>query len=157
MCPEGNRPVQSKHQLLTTWPQPELVRDIVKFIGLVQFYSQFIHHFELCVTPLHELVTNNDYLDPVGPIWTDATQFAMDDLRNSILADPCLMRFNPNRLVVLRTNFSARGFGYVICQPGTDAASKQAMAAFQAGHDFTFMTNESSAVLRPVAFGGQRC
>jgi hypothetical protein len=31
------------------------------------------------------------------------------------------------------------------------------MAAFQAGHDFTFMTKESSAVLGPVAFGSQRC
>ena len=157
VCPDGNRPAQSKHQLLTTWPQPEQVRDIAKFIGFVQFYSRFIHHFELRVTPLRELVTNNDYSDPVGPIWNDAAQVAMDDLRNSILADPCLMRFNPNRLVVLRTDFSAKGFGYVICQPGTDAASEQAMAAFLAGHDFTFMTKESSAVLRPVAFGGRRC
>jgi hypothetical protein len=39
VCPEGNCPGQSKHQLLTTWPQPELVRDIAKFIGFVQFYS----------------------------------------------------------------------------------------------------------------------
>jgi len=31
------------------------------------------------------------------------------------------------------------------------------MAAFQAGHDFTFMTKDSSAVLRPVAFGGRHC
>ena len=81
----------------------------------------------------------------------------MDDLRNSIISDPCLMRFNPNCLVVLRTDFSAKGFGYVICQPGTNAASEQAMAAFQAGHDFTFMTKESSTVLRLVAFGSRRC
>ncbi len=91
VCPDGNRPAQSKHQLLTTWPQPEQVRDIAKFMGFVQFYSRFIHHFELRVTPLRELVTNNDYSDPVGPIWNDAAQVAMDDLRNSILADPCLM------------------------------------------------------------------
>ncbi len=57
---------------------------------------------------------------------------------------------------MLRTDFSAKGFGYVICQPGTDAASEQAMAAFLAGHNYTFMTKESSAVLRPVACGGRR-
>ncbi len=68
-----------------------------------------------------------------------------------------LMRFNHNCLVVLRTNFLARGFGYVVCQPGTNAAFKQAMAAFQVGHDFMFMTTDSSAVLHPVAFGGRRC
>jgi hypothetical protein len=67
------------------------------------------------------------------------------------------MRFNHKRFVVIRTNFSSKGFGYVVCQPGTDVASKQAMAAYRAGKDFAFMTKESSAVLRPVAFGGQRC
>ncbi len=157
VCSNGNRPRQSKHQLLTTWPHPKLVRDIAKFIGFVQFYSKFIHHFELCVTPLRELVTKSDYVDPVAPIWTDAAQHAMDDLKESILADPCLMRFDHDRLVVLRTNFSTAGFGYVVCQPGTNEAFEKAMAAFQARHDFTFMSKDSSAVLRPVAFGSRCC
>jgi len=157
VCTDGNRPSQSKHQLLKTWPQPELVSDIAEFIGFAQFYSRFIHHFELRVTPLRELVTTNDYSDPVGPIWTEAATLAMEDLKDSILADPFLTRFNLNHLVVLRTDFSAKGFGYVICQPDTDAASEQAVAAFQAGHDFTFMTKDSSEVLHPVAFGGRCC
>jgi hypothetical protein len=157
VCPNGNRPAQSKHQLHTTWPHPELVRDIAKFIRFVQFYSKFIHHFELQVTPLCELVIKSDYVNPVAPIWTDAAQRAMDDLKESILADPCLMQFDHNPLFVLRTDFSSAGFGYAVCQPGTNEASERAMAAFQAGHDFTFMSKESSAVLRPVAFGSRRC
>jgi hypothetical protein len=100
VCPNGNRPAQSKHQLLTTWPHPKLVRDIAKFIRFVQFYSKFIHHFKLRVTPLRELVINSNYVNPVAPIWTDAAQRAMDDLKESILANPCLMRFDHNRLVV---------------------------------------------------------
>jgi hypothetical protein len=56
----------------------------------------------------------------------------------------------------LRTDFSSQGFGYVVCQPGTDAASEAAMAAYHSGSDFSFMTKEYSAVLRPVAFGGRR-
>jgi hypothetical protein len=67
------------------------------------------------------------------------------------------MHFNHKRLVVLRTNFLSKGFGYVVCQPGTDTASKQAMAAYQAGQDFAFMTTDTSAVLQPVAFGSRRC
>jgi hypothetical protein len=124
LCPDGNRPAQSKHQLLTTWPHPKLIGDIAKFIGFVQFYSKFIHHFELCVTPLR-LVTNSEYVDPVAPIWMVAAQCAMNDLKEFILADPCLMQFNHNCLVVLRTNFSIAGFGYVICQPGTNEESEK--------------------------------
>jgi hypothetical protein len=149
------RPAQSKHQLLSTWPKPDLVKDIAKFIGFVQFYSKYINHFELRVTPLRELTINNEYTDLVAPIWSNATQHALNDLKEAILA-LCLRHFNHMRLVVLRTNFLSKGLGYVVCQPGTDTASEQAMAAYQAGRDFAFMTMDSSTVLRPVAFGSRR-
>ena len=35
----GNRPAQSKHQLLQTWPHPEIVPDVASFIGFCIFYS----------------------------------------------------------------------------------------------------------------------
>ncbi len=123
----------------------------------MQFYSMYIHHFEPRITPLRKLTINHEYTSPVAPIWTDADQHALNDLKGAILSTPCLMHFNHKRLVVIRTNFSSKGFGYVVCQPGTDVASKQAMAAYRAGKDFAFMMKESSAVLRPVAFGGRRC
>jgi hypothetical protein len=55
VCDDGNRPAKSKHTLLQTWPLPELVRDVAKFIGFAQFYSRFIHHFKICIAPLREL------------------------------------------------------------------------------------------------------
>jgi hypothetical protein len=39
VCDDGNRPAQSKHSLIKTWPAPEFVRDIAKLIGFAQFYS----------------------------------------------------------------------------------------------------------------------
>jgi hypothetical protein len=42
VCVDGNRPAQSKHQLLSTWPKPELVKDIAKFIGFVKLCSKYI-------------------------------------------------------------------------------------------------------------------
>ena len=133
VCPEGNRPAQSKHQLLESWPQPEIVRDVAKFIGFAQFYSKYIHHFELRVAPLRALSTNHEYTNKVSPIWTDACRRSFDDIRNAILSDPCLARFNHRRLVVLRTDFSSQGFVYVVCQPGTDEASEAAMIAYRSG------------------------
>jgi hypothetical protein len=41
MRENGNRPAQSKHSLLKTWPAPEFVQDVAKLIGFAQFYSQF--------------------------------------------------------------------------------------------------------------------
>jgi hypothetical protein len=157
VSPDGNWPAQSKHRLLESWPKPKIVRDIAKFIGFAQFYSIYIHHFELRIAPLREITIKSEYTDPVAPLWSDAAQRSMDDIKEAILLDPCLMRFNHNRLVVLRTDFSSLGFGYVVCQPGTDESSEAAMVAYRSGSNFAFMTKEAKGVLRPVAFGGRRC
>ncbi len=37
VCTNGNRPEKFKHQLLETWPAPELVRDWQGFLGLCNF------------------------------------------------------------------------------------------------------------------------
>jgi hypothetical protein len=39
VCPDGNWPAMSKHQLLIHWPTPVVVRNIAKFVGFLQFYS----------------------------------------------------------------------------------------------------------------------
>jgi hypothetical protein len=157
VSPNGNRPAQSNYQLLESWPKPEIVRDIAKFIRFAQFYSVYIHHFELCIAPLRKITIKLEYTDPVASLWLDAAQRSMDDVKDAILLDPCLMQFNHNWLIVLQTNFSSLGFGYVVCQPGTDESSEAAMVAYCSGSDFAFMTKEAKGVLRPVAFGGCHC
>jgi hypothetical protein len=67
------------------------------------------------------------------------------------------MRFNHQRLIVLWTDFSSRGMGYVVCQPVNDDTSNAAMNAYQSGNNFSFLTTSSTAVLHPVTFGAQRC
>jgi hypothetical protein len=156
VSPDRNFPASSKHSLLKTWPAPELVRDVAKFIGFAQFYSCFIHHFELCISPLRKLCTN-EYTDPVAPLWTDAAQQAFNDMRHAIISDPCLQRFDYRKPVILWTDFSARGFGYMLLQPGNDDASSQASQDYQDGKGFTFMTKGSKAVLHPICFGAPKC
>jgi hypothetical protein len=101
VSPDGNRPDQTKHQLLESWPKPEIVRDVAKFIGFTQFYSLYIHHFELCIVPLREITIKSEYTDPVAPLWSHTAQRSLDDIKEAILSDPCLMRFNLHQLIVL--------------------------------------------------------
>ncbi len=91
VCPDGNRPAQSKHQLLQSWPSPEIVHDVAQFIGFAQFYSKYIHHFELRILPLCKLTVKREYTDPVAAIWMVACQRAFADIREAILLDPCLL------------------------------------------------------------------
>jgi hypothetical protein len=131
------------------------VRDVVKFIGFAQFYSRFIHHFEIRIVPLREL-TKLEYTEPVAPHWTPAAQAALEDMKEAILSDPCLLRFDYRKLIVLRTDFSKDGFGFVLCQPASDDATLNAVQEYRDGKGFSNMTKSSSAVLHPVCFGARR-
>ena len=145
----------SKHQLIKTWPAPELVCNVAKFVGFIRFYAHFIPHFEVRIAPLRVIILN-EYTDSVNPYWSNAAKAAFDEMRQAILYDPCLRCFDHRNLRVLRTDFSADGFGYVACQPANDDISLAAMTTQMKGGHFDFMTKESQAMLHPVAFGCRR-
>jgi hypothetical protein len=58
--------------------------------------------------------------------------------------------------MVLRTDFSAQGFGYVVCQPADDDISMAMAAQFMSGNGFDFMGKDDRGILHPVAFGSRR-
>jgi hypothetical protein len=89
-------------------------------------------------------------------MWTPDVQSTFDSLRNSILEDPCLCCFDPAKLTVLCTEFSSKGFGYVVCQPDDDNFSLELILQFMSGNGFHFLTMTDGGVLHPVAFGSQR-
>jgi hypothetical protein len=153
---ENVPPCQSINSL-NTGPNQRLSVTLQKIIGLAQFYSKFIPQFELRIAPLRDLTTKLEYTVPVSPHWTTAAQDSFNDIKQAILSDPCLKRFDHQHLIVLQSEFSSRGFGYVICQPANDVALTEAMNAYQSGSDFNFMTKISAAVLYPVAFGARHC
>ena len=103
--------------LLKTWPAPEFVCDVAKFIGFAQFYSRFIPNFEIRAAPLR-IVTKQEYTDTIAQHWLHDTEGAWEDLKEAILLDPCIQRFDYRKLVVLCTDFSSLGFGYVLLKPG---------------------------------------
>ncbi len=119
MCSDGNCPVKSKHQLLETWPAPERVRNVAKFLGFVQFYSQFVPNFEIRVAALCGVI-KQEYTDAIGPHWPPEAQAAWEDLKGAILSDLCIWRFDHCKLIMLHTDFSSLGFGFVLLQPGNN-------------------------------------
>jgi hypothetical protein len=97
-----------------------------------------------------------EYTLPVGSSWTPAASAIFDEMRQAILSNLCLRCYDHRKLLVLRTNFSANGFGYVTCQPADNKVSLAAMRHCMRGKGFKFMTKTSAAILHPVAFGCRR-
>ncbi len=123
---------------------------MAKFLGFVQFYSLFIPNFEIRVEAMRT-VTKQEYTKDVGPHWTPEAQAAWEDLKGAILFNPCIQRFDHRKLIVLHTDFSAKGFGYVLLQPGNNKASVKTAQDYLDGKGFTFM-KKNKAILHPVCF-----
>jgi hypothetical protein len=138
MCINGNCPAMSKHQLIKHWPKPKIVCHVANFFGFMQFYSRFSPIFETRIAPLRE-VMQEDFTVPVGTAWTDHANAAFNEMRQAILSDPVLCCYDHRKLLVLCTDFSTDGFGYVACQPANNDVSLQAMHEQMQGSDFNFM------------------
>jgi len=54
--PEGIKIEKEKVKGVLEWPMPKCVKDIQKFLGLVNYYRQFIEGFATVARPLHDLV-----------------------------------------------------------------------------------------------------
>jgi hypothetical protein len=132
-----------------------LVQDVASFVGILQFYSSFIPHFEVRALPLCKIMTW-EYTELVSNMWTVNANFAFEELKNLVLCNPCLCRFDHRKLTALCTDFSALGFGYVVCQPGDDNCSLVMTAQYISGNGFGFVTKDRSGILHPVAFGSRR-
>ncbi len=57
---------------------------------------------------------------------------------------------------MLRTDFSSKGFGYVICQADDDDVSLPLASQFMSGNRFHLLTKTNGGVLYPIVFGSQR-
>ena len=156
VSPDGNRPAQSKHQLLATWPYPTIVRDISSFVGFANFYQSYMPNFELRIVPLRAIINAHDLSEPIGDKFSPEAKAAFDDIRQSILSDPCLKRFNHRRRLYLKTDFSSYGFGYVAMQPSDNAASLSAMRREMEGGPCEFLLLDESLQLHPIAFGSRK-
>jgi hypothetical protein len=141
----------SKHKLLHYWPSPELVWDVASFVGFLQFYNNFISFFEVRSPPL-QVIMEWEYTKPVGKSWTDEARTTFYKLKQSILCNPCLRWFNHRKLMVLCMDFSAQGFGYVVCQPANNNILMAMAAQFMSGNGFDFMGKNNKGILHPVAF-----
>ena len=105
--------------------------------------------------PLRTLI-KGEYTDLIAENWTPEAETAWNDLKEAILSDPCIQRFDHRKLVVLSTDFSSLGFVYVFLKPGNNEALVRAAQDYRAGKGFSFMTKGSTATLQPICFGARK-
>ena len=93
--------------------RPRTKKEVRSFLGLCNFYRDFIPHFATLAAPLTDL-TKKGFPNQV--VWGDSQEEAYRALKEALIAKPILRLPDPDREFVLRTDASDRGLGAMLCQ-----------------------------------------
>jgi len=63
---EGIKMEEEKVKGVLEWPTPKYIKDVQKFLGLANYYRQFIEGFAFIARPLHDMVKKDKKCD-----WTE--------------------------------------------------------------------------------------
>jgi hypothetical protein len=98
---DGIRMDPRKIKAVREWETPQNVKDIQAFIGFANFYRRFVKDFSKIAAPLLYL-TRKD----VPFTWSVECERAFQDLKNRFCSAPILMRFDPDKGILLETDAS---------------------------------------------------
>ena len=93
------------------WPTPKSTKDVQQFLGLAQFYQQYVSGFARIALPLSSLLANNTPFT-----WTDTQQSAFLHLKQAICSAPVLRIFDPDLITFVDTDASGFAIGAVLLQ-----------------------------------------
>jgi len=87
--PEGIKMEKEKIKGVLEWPTPKSVKEVQKFLGLANFYLQFIEGFAMVARPLHDLVKKDKKWE-----WMDRQEEAFRELKKRFTEEPVLAAFD---------------------------------------------------------------
>ena len=108
---EGIQPGTRKVQAISEFPRPKNVHDVQRYIGLTSFFRRFVTGFAKIASPLTELLKKDAVF-----VWTEACQTAFERLKEELVREPTLVRFESGRRTELHTDASHSGLGAMLLQ-----------------------------------------
>ena len=101
-----------KLERVRNWVKPQSGKDIQSFLGLMNYFFDFIPRFAEIAKPLNELRNK----DAIKEFWNDACDFAFENLKKCLFEAPILSNPNFQETFYLATDASAFAVGGVLFQ-----------------------------------------
>ena len=114
--PEGIKMEEGKVKGVLEWPTPKSVKDIQKFLGLVNYYHRFIEGFAMVARPLHDLVKKDKRWN-----WTEKEERAFRELKERFTQEPVVAapdRDKKMRMEVDTSDYATGGVLSMECGDG---------------------------------------
>ena len=111
MASEGTKPNLKKVEVIQNFPVPKTVREVRRFLGMVQFYRNWIKSCREISKPIRDLLRED-----VKFKWTSACQEAFERLKTALTTAPVLRHADPDRPFYLQCDASEHSVGVILSQ-----------------------------------------
>ena len=105
------KPIPSKIEAIKRIPSPKKKKDVMQFLGSVNFYSKFIEKLHINLKPLYTLLH-----DDVKFQWTPELEKIFQNVKNAMTADTELTIPNTMHPIFITVDASLVGLGAVLFQ-----------------------------------------
>ena len=107
--PEGMKMEKGKVRGVLEWPTLKYVKDIQKFLGLVNYYHWFIKGFTTVARPLHDLVKKNKKWE-----WMEREEKVFKELKERFTKEPVLAALDIDKKIRMEVDMSDYATGGVL-------------------------------------------
>ena len=124
---KGIEPDQNKLDVIRNWPCPGNTKDLRAFLGLCNYYSDFIPNLQDRARLLNQLTGKSKF------IWSLQSEAAFQDLKLALTADDVILQFpNMSAAFEVSTDASDTGIGCVLSQRDSSGRDQPVLFASKA-------------------------
>ena len=106
---DGVRMEKEKVQGVIEWPVPKSMKDVQKFLGLANYYRQFVKDFATIAKPLHETTRKDKKWN-----WREKQQKAFEELKKRFTTEPVLVTPDLDKKIRVEVDVSDFAIGGVL-------------------------------------------
>ena len=153
---DGVKPDPKKVQSVADWPTPTCLREVLQFLGLINFFIKFIQGYANLTKPLTDLSKKDTKFD-----WTFCCDSAFKALKRALTTAPVLAFPDTDKPFELVCDASGIGLGAVLLQEGRPLAyNSRKMTAAECNYIVTeqelLATVEALRVFRCYLLSGKQ-
>lgn len=107
----GIQTCPKKIEAIVNSQRPQNIQDVKRFLGIINYYRQFIPMAATVLSPLYELLCKDAPWE-----WSERHEQAFNKVKRELVSDRILTHFDPTARLVLSVDASPTGLGAVLSQ-----------------------------------------